>query len=308
MKLYKFFKNESGITLVEFIVALGVIGIVGGLGTMVYIQANNAFDSAEQKWQVQTDMRILANFLNSNLRNAYEAVILPDSFVDNFTDHDRYIYINDNNNDGFGEVIYKDKNIEKAIIGQNEFDYKVDWGKESNDKSKVITYKIRSMYNYEELNYTVDSKIFLSNMAKNNEISKINGSINGIYFKSSAESTPLPNTQVNTFCFIATAAYGSPFNPAVKTLRMFRDLYLSKYELGKKFISFYYRYSPGYAEIISSNIFLKFTTLILLLPFVFLSFLLIIKETALIVLFYLIILIIFVRKSKAFVKLLNNKI
>ncbi|MGP3777657.1 CFI-box-CTERM domain-containing protein [Halanaerobium sp. ST460_2HS_T2] len=308
MKIYKYFKNESGITLVEFLVTLGVIGIVGGLGTMVYIQANNAFDAAEQKWQVQTDMRILANFLNSNLRNAYGVDISPDGFVGNFTDQDRYIYINDNNGDGFGEVIYKDENLEKRIIGQNEFKYKIDWTKEAGDKSKVIRYIIRSMYNDEELNYSVDSKIFLSNMAKNNEISEINGSINGIYFKSSAEGTPLPNSQVNTFCFIATAAYGSPFNPAVKTLRMFRDLYLSKYKLGQKFIALYYKYSPSYAKIISSNLFLKSITNILLMPLVFLSFLLIIKETGLIVLFYLILLIIFAWKNKFLVKALNNKI
>lgn len=308
MKLYKFFKNENGITLVEFLVTLGVIGIVGGLGIMVYIQANNAFDAAEQKWQVQTDMRILANFLNSNLRNAYGVVIDPDSFVSDFTEQDRYIYINDDNGDGFGEVIYKVENLEKTIIGQNEFEYKIEWSKETDDKSKVIGYNISSMYNDEELNYSVDSKIFLSNMAKNNKISDEKGSIKGIYFKSSAEGTPLPNNQVNTFCFIATAAYGSPFNPAVKTLRMFRDLYLSKFELGQKFISLYYRYSPEYAEIISSNLFLKSITNILLIPLVVLSFLLIIKETALLVLFYLIILIILAWKNKFFVKVLNNKI
>jgi hypothetical protein len=64
----------------------------------------------------------------------------------------------------------------------------------------------------------------------------------------------LPN-ELN--CFIATAAYGSAFAPAVKTLRAFRDEFLYPFKLGRKFIKFYYRNSPFYAKIIQNNEFLK---------------------------------------------------
>lgn len=48
-------------------------------------------------------------------------------------------------------------------------------------------------------------------------------------------------------CFIATAVYGSSFHPSVIQLRLFRDYTLSKSQLGRKFIAFYYLKSPKWA-------------------------------------------------------------
>lgn len=49
-------------------------------------------------------------------------------------------------------------------------------------------------------------------------------------------------------CYIATMTYGSYDHPKVKTLRTFRDEFLAKRKWGKKFISFYYKYSPGVVQ------------------------------------------------------------
>ena len=49
-------------------------------------------------------------------------------------------------------------------------------------------------------------------------------------------------------CYIATMVYGSYDHPQVLILRKFRDTFLSNYYLGKKFIKFYYKYSPGWVE------------------------------------------------------------
>ena len=51
-------------------------------------------------------------------------------------------------------------------------------------------------------------------------------------------------------CFIATAAYGSAMSTEVKTFKRFRDEYLLTNELGKAFVSLYYRYSPTLADYI----------------------------------------------------------
>lgn len=45
-------------------------------------------------------------------------------------------------------------------------------------------------------------------------------------------------------CFIATAAYGNPLERHLVLLREFRDKVLKKYQWGKKFIHYYYTYSP----------------------------------------------------------------
>ena len=54
-------------------------------------------------------------------------------------------------------------------------------------------------------------------------------------------------------CFIATAAYGSPLHPHVKTLRDFRDKYLIPHKLGREFVDFYYEYSPFVANMIAKH-------------------------------------------------------
>ena len=49
-------------------------------------------------------------------------------------------------------------------------------------------------------------------------------------------------------CYIATMVYGDYDEPHVLVLRHFRDTVLSNYALGRRFIRFYYRYSPTWVE------------------------------------------------------------
>ncbi|MDD3269853.1 MAG: bacterial Ig-like domain-containing protein [Syntrophomonadaceae bacterium] len=69
-------------------------------------------------------------------------------------------------------------------------------------------------------------------------------------------------------CFIATAAFGSKFQPAVVLLRHFRDQYLLTNSLGTAFVKFYYRHSPPIANYIAGNEGLEGITRILLIPFI----------------------------------------
>ncbi len=70
------------------------------------------------------------------------------------------------------------------------------------------------------------------------------------------------------FCFIATAAYGTPLARQVRILSRFRDVYLLPNALGKKFVELYYRYSPPVAEYIASRPYLKAIVRISLLPLI----------------------------------------
>ncbi|MBX3041362.1 MAG: hypothetical protein KF789_11705 [Bdellovibrionaceae bacterium] len=54
-------------------------------------------------------------------------------------------------------------------------------------------------------------------------------------------------------CFIATAAWGSPLDPHVKTLRSFRDRFLKVTPWGAAFVEAYYSWSPPLAKWISEH-------------------------------------------------------
>ena len=69
-------------------------------------------------------------------------------------------------------------------------------------------------------------------------------------------------------CFIATAAFGSPLHPYVRTLQDFRDKYLMSSRPGRKLVKLYYKYSPHIAELITNHKVLRSVVRIWLVPFV----------------------------------------
>jgi hypothetical protein len=70
------------------------------------------------------------------------------------------------------------------------------------------------------------------------------------------EVPPVPGDGVR-FCFIATAAYGTPMAGEVEILRQFRDEYLLTNPVGQAMVDIYYRVSPPIAEFITEHPALK---------------------------------------------------
>ena len=64
--------------------------------------------------------------------------------------------------------------------------------------------------------------------------------------------------QKNEGCYIATMVYGDYEHPKVKILRHFRDHVLSRFEIGRKFITFYYKNSPSWVVKSHNKILLNF--------------------------------------------------
>lgn len=69
-------------------------------------------------------------------------------------------------------------------------------------------------------------------------------------------------------CFIATAAYGSIFEPRVRILREFRDHFLITNVPGRVFVKYYYAWSPSVAGFIDDNEGLRIAVRTALLPVV----------------------------------------
>jgi hypothetical protein len=74
-----------------------------------------------------------------------------------------------------------------------------------------------------------------------------------------------------SFCFIATAAYGTPMAGEIQILREFRDEYLLTNPVGATLVEFYYRISPPIAQFITEHHSLKPIVRAALLPAVAMS-------------------------------------
>ncbi len=87
------------------------------------------------------------------------------------------------------------------------------------------------------------------------------------------EESPPPTPEGNETggCFIASAAYGSYFEPQVDTLRSFRDGFLQTDAAGTGIVSAYYALSPPIADFIDANPVLKAPVRAALAPAVALS-------------------------------------
>jgi len=78
----------------------------------------------------------------------------------------------------------------------------------------------------------------------------------------------LAGQQLGEACFIATAAYGSPFEGHVVLLRGFRDEFLLTSRYGRWFVNTYYKLSPPAAQFIEGHPYLKPVVRFALMPFV----------------------------------------
>jgi len=70
---------------------------------------------------------------------------------------------------------------------------------------------------------------------------------------SSANPPPIGGGGGGGGCFIASAAYGSGMAKEVNVLKKVRDEYLLTNELGRGFVSAYYRYSPRLADWVAKH-------------------------------------------------------
>ncbi len=76
-------------------------------------------------------------------------------------------------------------------------------------------------------------------------------------------------TRTSDNCFIATASYGTLWEPNVVTLRQFRDRWLLTNAPGRAFVDFYYRHSPPIADWIAEREWARWLVRTVLTPVVF---------------------------------------
>lgn len=90
----------------------------------------------------------------------------------------------------------------------------------------------------------------------------------GLPDNSAGPQTEIRSLKGNDYCFVATAAYGSPLSDCVQVLRRFRDIYLMPNTAGKRLVDLYYRLGKPAALYMEKHPWLKPPVRVALYPLV----------------------------------------
>jgi len=106
----------------------------------------------------------------------------------------------------------------------------------------------------EEIDYTFGIPVYEREKAKES----IKEKRGDLYGENKSTSSSIRNLEENNpSCFIATAAYGTPFAFEIDILRHWRDKSLKINYIGNLFVRFYYLFSPKIADFIRTRNYLR---------------------------------------------------
>jgi len=147
--------HRKGFTIVELIIVLALLGIVLGVGYNLFFYGENTFRTGSSKYQLQSDVRLVSDFISEEIRNAVELDIVSLPITAQTGYH--YIYL-----DG-ATIKYqfngKTENKTNAIMNdQAIFAIK----KDANNKN-FLKITLKGKLNGQE--YDLATEIFLSNIS-----------------------------------------------------------------------------------------------------------------------------------------------
>lgn len=291
--------NQKGITLIELMISLVLLGIVLAIAYNFFFYTKKTYSDAEKKWIVQSNVRQIADFMNTELKTAYYAEI---SYNDNQQEGDVDLYVDD------GKIMYKrydDPEPSQISDGMYSITFekakKSGWSETSPEKNRInntITYTINALdTDGETVLFTLESSVYLENMLEDRAI---NGNYTGnkLRYQHTSKDSPMPSDIGSSRCFIATAAYGSPKDSSVVLLRQFRDRVLLTNAPGRAFVDFYYHVSPPIAKAISGKDALKVTVRLLLTPIVGIASIFVYREMMYLCIFLLFVFMYFRKRNR----------
>ncbi len=206
------------------------------------------------------------------------------SVIDTQSDSDNYnkvIYTIDVGNSpvGFGTFIGGKKPIAPSNLYarlENTYNITLSWDDNSDDEFGFWLYRKKYLRGSYSLIATLDkdtTSYFDRNLEGNANYYYLVIAYNDMGNSDLSNETYATTGDDSGGCFIATAAYGSPMEPHVKTLRDFRDRFLVTNNPGRFLIRLYYKYSPPLAHYIEYSKIARSIIRWALLPLVWISML-----------------------------------
>lgn len=153
--------RKNGFTLAELIIFLALLGIVLSIGYNLFFYGQRTFSSGSEKYQVQSDIRLVSDFISAEVRNATEMDIITIPFTEQAGYN--YIYLQDSKikHRYNGTITEKSQGIMNDQIIFNLI-------KDSNDKN-FLKISLKATVNTEV--YTVNTDIFLNNISGKTAVS-----------------------------------------------------------------------------------------------------------------------------------------
>ncbi|MEW6425812.1 MAG: CFI-box-CTERM domain-containing protein [Bacillota bacterium] len=271
MKPPKIVLNNRGITLVELIISLALLAVVLGLGYNLYFFTNQAYAKAEARWIAQRSVQAAVDFITRQLRTAYQLQLDPTGEP---ADGEYSIYLSNGNT---GSLLYREGAGDPVTVvdGNLTLTFTIPENEDHKSINNVLSFRIQALDANARPLYAIDSSVTLLNMLEGRGYST-NSSGTVVRYKRTSPEAPIPAPSVGrgSGCFIATAAFGSEFAPAVILLKQFRDEYMLTNPPGRLLVKLYYQYSPEATGYIAGSEPLRALARGLLIPVVGVVFLL----------------------------------
>lgn len=254
--------REKGFTLVELVVGLAVLVIVLGLGYMVFDYTLRSYQRGEERYIAQTAARNAARAIIQNIESGMYYEISPTSSL---SQGEFQIYCT---SQGLVRESFQQQPV-LLVPGNLTVTFSRVFDTSGNQIFNVVRFQVSALNSRGQVIYTITSHAKLHNMIAGRGTTGTNNSGSVLRFSTTTPAAPVPTSMPTTFkCFIATAAYGSPMERHVVTLRYFRDSVLLKNPAGRAFVAAYYDLSPPVAERIARSNFWRDVTRVLLFPVV----------------------------------------
>ncbi len=145
-------KNNKGFTLIELVLAAGLLMVVLTFVFSTLFFGLNTFAKNNAQYRLQTELRFATDFLLAELRNSTE-LALEDSFVKEADYY--YIYINDSN-----RLMYE-YNVEVRELADVAIT-EASFGLLEADSRNRLTVALKSIEG--EQSYSVDTELLLNNV------------------------------------------------------------------------------------------------------------------------------------------------
>lgn len=159
--------NEKGVSLVELLIALAILGIVLDLGMVFFNHTQNSYDRNETKYIAQSNVRLASDFINHELSYATEVSVINAGDVPNTASgDDNYIYVGNN-----GSITHLDsatgvRTVNPLTSKGRSYDLSFDRTGTGKGTNKILEYSVTDSGD----GYNVESKINPANLESNDVI------------------------------------------------------------------------------------------------------------------------------------------